>query len=111
MPPAAGNLPEFSFGGTTPGCHHPWDLTRNPGGWSGGSAAADHRQFLTIEAAGRYLPGIPTLSLPSGFSTSPAGLPIGLEVSGLPFTDGTVLAVAHAYPARDRVPQSVIQSS
>ena len=25
------NLPEFSFGGYTPGCHNPWDLTRNPG--------------------------------------------------------------------------------
>jgi aspartyl-tRNA(Asn)/glutamyl-tRNA(Gln) amidotransferase subunit A len=34
------NLPEFSFGGYTPGCHNPWDLTRNPGGSSGGSAAA-----------------------------------------------------------------------
>ncbi len=41
--------------------------------------------------------GFPALSLPCGFSTSPAGLPIGLQVSGLPFTDGTVLAVAHAY--------------
>ncbi|MCA1559781.1 MAG: amidase [Acidobacteria bacterium] len=34
------NLPEFSFGGYTPGCHNPWDLTRNPGGSSGGTAAA-----------------------------------------------------------------------
>jgi aspartyl-tRNA(Asn)/glutamyl-tRNA(Gln) amidotransferase subunit A len=34
------NLPEFSFGGYTPGCHNPWDLTRNPGGSSGGSGAA-----------------------------------------------------------------------
>jgi len=34
------NLPEFSFGGYTPGCNNPWDLTRNPGGSSGGSGAA-----------------------------------------------------------------------
>ena len=34
------NLPEFSFGGFTPGCRNPWDLERNPGGSSGGSAAA-----------------------------------------------------------------------
>ena len=34
------NLPEFSFGGYTPGCRNPWDLTRNPGGSSGGSGAA-----------------------------------------------------------------------
>ena len=34
------NLPEFSFGGYTPGCRNPWDLSRNPGGSSGGSGAA-----------------------------------------------------------------------
>ena len=34
------NLPEFSFGGNTPGTHNPWDLSRNSGGSSGGSAAA-----------------------------------------------------------------------
>ena len=34
------NLPEFSFGGYTPGCNNPWDLSRNAGGSSGGSAAA-----------------------------------------------------------------------
>ncbi|MPY87589.1 MAG: hypothetical protein GEU99_06690 [Luteitalea sp.] len=33
-------LPEFSFGGYTPGCNNPWDLTRNAGGSSGGSGAA-----------------------------------------------------------------------
>ena len=34
------NLPEFSFGGNTPGCHNPWDLSRNSGGSSGGSGSA-----------------------------------------------------------------------
>jgi Asp-tRNA(Asn)/Glu-tRNA(Gln) amidotransferase A subunit family amidase len=34
------NLPEWSFGGGTPGTHNPWDITRDPGGSSGGSAAA-----------------------------------------------------------------------
>ncbi len=34
------NLPEFSFGGVTPGCNNPWDLTRNAGGSSGGSGSA-----------------------------------------------------------------------
>ena len=34
------NLPEFSFGGYTPGTHNPWDLSRNSAGSSGGSAAA-----------------------------------------------------------------------
>ncbi|HWP85223.1 MAG TPA: amidase [Terriglobia bacterium] len=34
------NLPEFSFGGYTPGCNNPWDLSRNAGGSSGGSGCA-----------------------------------------------------------------------
>ena len=34
------NLPEFSFGGLTPGCRNPWDVTRNAGGSSGGSGSA-----------------------------------------------------------------------
>jgi len=34
------NLPEFSFGGATPGTQNPWALSRTPGGSSGGSGAA-----------------------------------------------------------------------
>ena len=34
------NLPEFSFGGATPGTQNPWELARTPGGSSGGSGAA-----------------------------------------------------------------------
>ena len=34
------NLPEFSFGGETPGTSNPWDLKRSPAGSSGGSGAA-----------------------------------------------------------------------
>src|SRR5581483_6241208 len=34
------NMPEWSFGGVTPGTHNPWDLNSDPGGSSGGSAAA-----------------------------------------------------------------------
>lgn len=34
------NLPEFSFGGETPGTNNPWDLKRSPAGSSGGSGAA-----------------------------------------------------------------------
>jgi aspartyl-tRNA(Asn)/glutamyl-tRNA(Gln) amidotransferase subunit A len=39
--------------------------------------------------------GLPTISVPCGFSTS--GLPIGLQISGAPFAESTVLAQAHAY--------------
>jgi aspartyl-tRNA(Asn)/glutamyl-tRNA(Gln) amidotransferase subunit A len=45
------------------------------------------------------LSGYPAISLPCGFSTSPAGLPLGLQVSGKPFEDALVLAVAHQYEA------------
>ena len=46
------NLPEFSFGGYTPGCNNPWDLTRNAGGSSGGSAAALAASLLLGTAGG-----------------------------------------------------------
>lgn len=39
--------------------------------------------------------GLPTVSVCCGFSRS--GLPIGLQISGPPFGDTTVLALAHAY--------------
>jgi aspartyl-tRNA(Asn)/glutamyl-tRNA(Gln) amidotransferase subunit A len=39
--------------------------------------------------------GLPTISLPCGFTS--AALPIGLQISGAPFAETTVLALAHAY--------------
>jgi aspartyl-tRNA(Asn)/glutamyl-tRNA(Gln) amidotransferase subunit A len=39
--------------------------------------------------------GLPALSVPCGFTA--AGLPIGLQISGAPFAEATVLALAHAY--------------
>jgi aspartyl-tRNA(Asn)/glutamyl-tRNA(Gln) amidotransferase subunit A len=39
--------------------------------------------------------GLPTISVPCGFTRS--GLPIGLQISGAPFAESTVLALAHAY--------------
>jgi aspartyl-tRNA(Asn)/glutamyl-tRNA(Gln) amidotransferase subunit A len=39
--------------------------------------------------------GIPAISIPCGFSTS--GLPIGLMIAGPRFSEGKVLALAHAY--------------
>jgi len=53
------------------------------------------------------LVGIPSLSIPCGFST--AGLRIGLQIAGKPFAEGTVLKVGHAYesstPWKDRHPR------
>ncbi|MDH4023596.1 MAG: amidase, partial [Gammaproteobacteria bacterium] len=42
--------------------------------------------------------GLPTVSVNCGFSRS--GLPIGLQLSGPPLGDATVLALAHAYQSR-----------
>jgi aspartyl-tRNA(Asn)/glutamyl-tRNA(Gln) amidotransferase subunit A len=39
--------------------------------------------------------GLPTISVPCGFTNS--GLPIGLQISGAPFAESTVLAMAQAY--------------
>jgi aspartyl-tRNA(Asn)/glutamyl-tRNA(Gln) amidotransferase subunit A len=52
------------------------------------------------------LAGIPSLSIPCGFSA--AGLPIGLQIAGRPFDEKTVLRVGSAYemntPWKDRHP-------
>lgn len=39
--------------------------------------------------------GLPTITVPCGFSRY--GLPIGLQISGAPFAESTVLTLAHAY--------------
>ena len=39
--------------------------------------------------------GLPTITVPCGVSA--AGLPIGLQITGAPFAESTVLALAHAY--------------
>lgn len=39
--------------------------------------------------------GLPTITVPCGFTSS--ALPIGLQISGAPFSESTVLALAHAY--------------
>jgi aspartyl-tRNA(Asn)/glutamyl-tRNA(Gln) amidotransferase subunit A len=48
-----------------------------------------------INTAAFDIYGLPTISVPCGFSTS--GLPIGLQISGNHFAESTVLALAHAY--------------
>jgi aspartyl-tRNA(Asn)/glutamyl-tRNA(Gln) amidotransferase subunit A len=41
--------------------------------------------------------GFPALVLPMGFSTSPAGLPLGLQVAAKPFDEETIYAAAQAF--------------
>jgi Asp-tRNA(Asn)/Glu-tRNA(Gln) amidotransferase A subunit family amidase len=46
-----------------------------------------------IRHTGRFnVYGLPAISVPCG-----SGLPIGLQLIGAPWAEGTVLAVAHAY--------------
>lgn len=46
------NLPEWSFGGETPGTNNPWNLARSPGGSSGGSGAALASRQLAAATGG-----------------------------------------------------------
>jgi aspartyl-tRNA(Asn)/glutamyl-tRNA(Gln) amidotransferase subunit A len=48
-----------------------------------------------INTAAFDIYGLPTISVPCGFSSS--GLPIGLQISATHFAESTVLALAHAY--------------
>jgi len=41
--------------------------------------------------------GFPALVLPMGFSTTPAGLPLGLQIAAKPFDEETIYAAAQAY--------------
>lgn len=41
--------------------------------------------------------GFPVLVLPNGFSTRPAGLPLGLQIAAKPFDEETIYAAAQAF--------------
>jgi aspartyl-tRNA(Asn)/glutamyl-tRNA(Gln) amidotransferase subunit A len=38
--------------------------------------------------------GLPAISIPAGFGD---GLPIGMQIIGKPFSEETILKIAHAY--------------
>ncbi|HVQ30882.1 MAG TPA: amidase family protein, partial [Vicinamibacteria bacterium] len=44
--------------------------------------------------------GLPTISVPCGFTRT--GLPIGLQITGRPGDEATVLRLAHAYERATR---------
>jgi aspartyl-tRNA(Asn)/glutamyl-tRNA(Gln) amidotransferase subunit A len=64
------------------------------GGRGGGVAGAAGGGGI-VNTAAFDIYGLPTISLPCGFSSS--GLPIGLQISANHFAESTVLALAHAY--------------
>lgn len=49
------------------------------------------------------LAGLPAISLPCGFAD---GLPVGLQLIGKPFAEGTVLQAAYAYEQNSGLPKS-----
>ena len=59
----------------------------------GGAAGGGPPGFRNTSYFSFY--GLPAISVPCGFTK--AGLPIGLQISGAPFAESTVLALAHAY--------------
>jgi aspartyl-tRNA(Asn)/glutamyl-tRNA(Gln) amidotransferase subunit A len=50
---------------------------------------------LTRLTSPSNLTGLPTLAVPVGFD--PAGLPVGMQIVGRPFEEGTILRVGRAY--------------
>jgi aspartyl-tRNA(Asn)/glutamyl-tRNA(Gln) amidotransferase subunit A len=73
---------------TTPGLPEAIDQAINPAEASGGEPALRNTFAFNIY-------GIPTISVPCGFSRS--GLPIGIQISGPRLGEISVLALAHAY--------------
>ncbi len=45
--------------------------------------------------------GFPALALPAGFSTSPPGLPVGLQIAARPFEEEMIYRVAYAYESEN----------
>ncbi len=67
--------------------------TPNPPANEAGTRNAGARNINSPGAFDVY--GIPAITVPCGFTNS--GLPIGLQISGSPFNESTMLALAHAY--------------
>jgi aspartyl-tRNA(Asn)/glutamyl-tRNA(Gln) amidotransferase subunit A len=65
----------------------------NRGAAPAGTAAGPGAALNNTAAFNIY--GLPTISRPCGFTAD--GLPIGLQISGAPFAEATVIALAYAY--------------
>lgn len=64
----------------------------------GKSEPAGEPQKATVNLSRIFdLFGLPALALPSGFSGSPPGLPLGLQIVARPFEEETAYALGYAY--------------
>lgn len=76
----------------------PWPAPRHDALTAPFASAEDVRQrfFFRRSYTGCYpLAGLPAVSIPGGFTAD--GLPIGLQLGGGPFAEGTILRAAYAY--------------
>ena len=68
---------------------------------SSGADGLRVRELVTLQNTRPFnVLGLPTISIPCGFSV--AGLPIGMQVTGAPGAETTVLQAAHAYQGATR---------
>lgn len=64
----------------------------------GKSEPAGEPQKATVNLSRIFdLFGLPALALPCGFSSSPPGLPLGLQIVARPFEEGMAYALGYAY--------------
>ncbi len=72
-----------------------------------GGKLADPRPYIANFVRIYNLTGFPAITVPCGFTS--AGLPVGLQISGRPFDEETVLRVAYAYEQsqewKERLPE------
>jgi aspartyl-tRNA(Asn)/glutamyl-tRNA(Gln) amidotransferase subunit A len=64
--------------------------------WSDGTTESVDLAMVRLTSPAN-LTGVPALALPVGFDAN--GLPIGMQVMGRPFDEGTLLDVGTAYQA------------
>ena len=67
----------------------PYKISEQPQGGAGQGAR------ISVNTSPANMTGLPAISLPCGFSKG--GLPIGLQIMGRGWEEGTVLRAAHAY--------------